>query len=99
MNCPECRAWFEPHRSDQHYCSARCNKIATQRGMVRCGRIYRAIYHWRLEHGGFGANMRFVCREIASWIREDREMQRLPPPPHNHEAERGHERRSPPVKL
>jgi hypothetical protein len=43
--------------------------------------------------------MRFVCREIASWIREDRDRQRLPPPPHNHDLDRGHERAAPAVKL
>lgn len=93
MNCPECRAWFEPKRSDQAYCSAACNKSAATRELARARRVYRALYHWRLDRkGGFGANMRFVCREIANWIREDRERQRLPPPPHNHDANRGHER-------
>jgi len=99
MICPECRAWFEPRRSDQAYCSAACNKSAATRELTRGRRIYRAIYHWRLEHRGFGANMRFVCREVASWIREDRERQRQPPPPHNHESDRGHERAPQGLKL
>lgn len=99
MNCPECRAYFEPRRRDQAYCSAACNAKGNQRELLRCRRIYRAVYHWRLEHKGFGANMRFVCREVAAWIREDREAQRLPPPPHNHDSDRGHERPARPVKL
>lgn len=99
LACPECRTNFEPHRSDQAYCSARCGDIAGRREMVRCRRIYRAIYHWRLGHTTFGENMRFVCREVAAWIREDREAQRLPPPPHNHTSDRGHERKPRPLKL
>lgn len=62
-------------------------------------RIYRALYHWRLEHRSFGQNMRFVCREVAAWIREDREMQRPPPPPHDHDRNRGHERPARPIRL
>lgn len=99
MNCPECRAWFEPRRSDQAYCSTACNKSAMTREAARARRVYRALYHWRLEHKGFGANMRFVCREVASWIREDRERQRKPPPPHNHDSDRGHERAAPGPNL
>jgi len=95
MNCPECRAYFEPRRADQAYCSTGCNKSAMNREGARARRVYRALYHWRLEHKGFGANMRFVCREVASWIREDRERQRKPPPPHNHDSDRGHERAAP----
>lgn len=92
MQCPMCRAYFEPRRSDQGYCSAACNKKGSNLALKRALRIYNALYHWRLEHKTFGANMRFVCREVASWIREDRDMQRLPPPPHNHDSNRGHER-------
>ncbi len=93
MNCPECRTVFEPRRSDQAFCSARCNQVATTRETTRARRIYRALYWWRYDRkGGFGQNMRFVCREVATWIREDREAQRLPPPAHNHDADRGHER-------
>lgn len=99
MNCPECRAYFEPKRSDQAFCSARCNKSAATRELTRARRVYRALYHWRLSRTAFGPNMRFVCREIASWIREDRDRQRLPPPPHNHDLDRGHERAAPAVKL
>ena len=43
--------------------------------------------------------MRFVCREVATWIREDRERQRLPPPPHDHAADRGHERAPQAISL
>lgn len=97
--CPECRTWYTVRRSDQAYCSAACNKAAASRELARARRVYRALYHWRLTRGGFGENMRFVCREIASWIREDRERQRLPPPPHDHQADRGHERTPQRVKL
>jgi hypothetical protein len=99
MNCPECRAHFEPRRSDQCYCSSRCNKAGSTRELARARRVYRALYHWRLGHQTFGENMRFVCREIATWIREDRASQRLPPPPHNHDSDRGHERAPAPIKL
>lgn len=97
LNCPECRAYFEPKRSDQFYCCAKCNKAGEARALQRARRIYRALYHLRLWIAGKGrvnvaANWRFICREVASWIREDRERQRLPPPPHNHDADRGHER-------
>jgi hypothetical protein len=95
MNCPECRAWFEHRRSDQAYCSTKCNKAGEVRESRRARRIYRAVYHWRLGHTTFGENMRFVCREVAAWIKEDREAQRLPPPPHNHDADRGHQRTRP----
>lgn len=99
MNCPECRAYFEPKRSDQAYCSAPCNKKGAGRELARARRIYRALYHLRLEHDKFGPNWRFITREVASWIREDRERQRLPPPPHDHESDRGHEREPQGVKL
>lgn len=93
MNCPECRAHFEPRRRDQAYCSAACNKKGETRELRRARRVYRALYHWRLNRaGGFGPGMAFLCREVASWIREDREAQRLPPPPHDHTADRGHQR-------
>lgn len=99
MNCNECRTWFEPHRSDQRYCGAACGKAAEKRELARARRVYRALYHWRLGHSTFGENMRFVCREIAAWIREDRDAQRLPPPEHNHDADRGHERARRAVSL
>ena len=35
MNCPECRTYFEPRRSDQAYCSAACNKVASTRELTR----------------------------------------------------------------
>jgi hypothetical protein len=96
-SCPECRRQFEPRRHDQSFCSAKCNAAANYREQVRSRRIYRALYWWRYERGGFGENMRFVCREIAAWIREDREAQRLPPPKHDHNSNRGHER--PPARI
>ena len=101
MNCPECRTWFEPRRSDQAYCSTRCNSVAQARELKRARRLYRALYHWRLNRKGEGiaANLRFICNEIAAWIREDREAQRLPPPPHDHMADRGHQRPARPIKL
>lgn len=94
MQCPECRRSFVPRRSDQAYCSASCNKAAAARELARARRVYRALYHWRLKRTGPGiaANLRFICNEIASWIREDREMQRKPPPPHDHQSDRGHQR-------
>lgn len=104
MQCPECRSQFEQRRSDQGFCSTRCNTAFEARALKRCRRIYRALYHWRFWHAGQGrlnvaANFRFICREIAAWIREDRDAQRLPPPVHNHDANRGHERPARPVKL
>lgn len=94
MQCPECRRSFIPRRSDQGYCSASCNKTAAARELARARRVYRALYHWRLRRTGPGiaASLRFICNEIASWIREDREMQRKPPPPHDHQSDRGHQR-------
>jgi len=94
MNCPECRTYFQPRRSDQAYCSAACNKAAATRELARARRVYRALYHWRMHRKaeGIGANMKFICAEVASWIREDREMQRKPPPPHAHDTDRGHQR-------
>lgn len=100
LSCPECRSWFVPKRSDQAYCSAACNAKGNARELKRARRVYRALYHWRLNRsGGFGANMRFVCREIAAWIREDREAQRRPPPPHDHDSDRGHERQPRKMRL
>jgi hypothetical protein len=95
LACPWCAASFRPARSDQSYCGAACNKAAATLELRRARRIYRALYHWRLEHRTFGQNMAFVCREVASWIREDREAQRKPPPPHDHSADRGHQRVKP----
>lgn len=97
MNCPECRAYFLPRRSDQAYCSAKCNKDAAARELTRARRVYRALYHWRMKRSGpnVADNLRFICNEVASWIREDRERQRKPPPPHDHSADRGHQRQRP----
>lgn len=107
MNCPECRTWFEPKRSDQAYCSAACNKAAANRELARARRLYRALYHWRLAPrragkggpAGVAANLRFICNEVSAWIREDREAQRKPPPPHDHMADRGHQRERQAVRL
>lgn len=99
IQCPECRVRFTPRRSDQAYCSSACNKSASDRELKRGRRIYRAVYHWRLQRKAFGPAMAWLCREVASWIREDREAQRLPPPPHDHMSDRGHERPAQPVKL
>jgi hypothetical protein len=101
MNCPECRSYFEPRRHDQSYCSAICNKAGATRELARARRIYRALYHWRLNRKGegIGANLKFICSEVASWIREDREAQRQPPPPHDHALDRGHQRERKPVEL
>lgn len=101
MNCPECRAYFEPRRHDQAYCSAECNRAAGAREIARARRVYRALYHWRLHRKGAGIadNLRFICNEVAAWIREDREMQRKPPPPHDHKADRGHQRRPAAVRI
>lgn len=94
MNCPECRKWFEPRRSDQGFCSTACNKASNARALTRSRRVYAALYHWRLSRKSkdIGANLRFICNEVAAWIREDRERQRQPPPPHDHTSDRGHQR-------
>lgn len=100
MQCPECRTNFTPRRIDQGFCSARCNAKATTRETARARRLYRALYHWRLAPrrkgkggpAGVAANLAFICNEVAAWIREDREAQRLPPPRHDHQADRGHQR-------
>lgn len=101
LNCPECRAGFDPKRSDQAYCSTRCNKAGAARELNRARRVYRALYHWRLTRRGEGiaANLRFICNEISAWIREDRESQRLPPPAHVHTHDRGHQRPARPIKF
>lgn len=92
ITCAECADEFEPRRSDQAFCSVACNKANTNRAQARARRLYNAAYHFRLEHDRFGPNWKFMMREIGSWIREDREAGRPPPPAHNHDANRGHER-------
>lgn len=102
LSCPECRTRFRPKRVDQRYCSAKCNTSAGKRELVRCRRLYRCLYHWRLRARGYknlAADLRFICQEIGSWIREDRLSQRLPPPPHDHMADRGHQRKQGTVWL
>lgn len=104
MQCPECRAEFDRKRSDQFFCSTPCNTAFEKRALKRCRSLYRALYHWRLWVSGEGrlnvaANFQFICASVSAWIREDREMQRLPPPPHNHDADRGHQRERPAISL
>lgn len=104
MQCPECRSEYERKRSDQWFCSTKCNTAFEKRALKRCRPLYRALYHWRLWVGGEGrlnvaANFKFICAEVGAWIREDREAQRLPPPPHNHDADRGHQRERRPISL
>ena len=107
LSCPECRAYFEPRRRDQGFCSTKCNAAANARELARARRVYRALYHWRLAPrkkgmgalAGVAANWRFVCAEVAAWICEDRDAQRKPPPPHDHDANRGHQRAPQGVKL
>lgn len=103
-NCAECRTWFTPHRRDQVYCSTACGKKAEAIELRRARRLYRAAYHWRLWISGEGRvdvarNFRFLCAEIGSWIREDRKAQRMPPPLHDHDSDRGHQRARQEVKL
>lgn len=102
--CPNCRTWFTPRRSDQFFCKTSCNKEAADRELVRARRLYRALYHFRLWVSGKGrlnvaANFKFICGEVDSWIREDRASQRPPPPPHVHDLDRGHQRKPRPVRL
>lgn len=95
MNCPECRQPFTRKRSDQGFCSVACGRAEDKRALKRARAVYRALYHWRLKrsHPLAADDLRFVCREIAAWHEEDRQAQRLPPPRHNHGADRGHQRR------
>jgi hypothetical protein len=91
--CPECGQPFKPRRSDQGWCSATCNREAGHRELRRARALYRALYGWRLKRRSSAQDLGFVCREVASWIDEDRAEGRAPPPPHNHSADRGHLRR------
>lgn len=99
LSCPECRIRFVPRRVDQGYCSAACNRDASGRELTRARRLYRALYWWRYSRTTSGPDLLFICREIASWVKEDREHQRKPPPRHDHMADRGHQRRPREVRL
>ncbi len=91
--CPWCRTPFKVRRHDQVFCSKTCNAEARKLELKRAVAVYRALYWWRLCRKTGAADLLFVCREIASWILEDRLSQRLPPPRHNHQLDRGHQRR------
>lgn len=95
--CPMCRAMFSPRRIDQTYCSTGCSKKADQLELARARRLYRALYHWRLDRSKKGVKQAgqllvFICREIRHWIEEDRLNQQGPPAMHDLMADRGHQR-------
>lgn len=95
--CPECAVYFAPRRIDQAYCSVPCSKKADSRELARARRLYRALYHWRLDRSKKGVKeagklLVFICREIRHWIEEDRLSQRGTPPKHDLMADRGHQR-------
>jgi len=87
--CFECRSAFTCLRNDQLFCTPECLAKTKNRELKRARVIYRAVYEWRLRRKTAGASLRFICREVAAWIREDREHQRLPPPRHDHTRDRG----------
>lgn len=87
--CSECRTPYTRVRVDQLFCSSRCLASAKNRELKRARVIYRAVYEWRLHRKTAGASLLFICREVAAWIKEDREHQRLPPPRHDHTRDRG----------
>lgn len=96
--CRNCGTAFKRRRIDQHYCGTLCSREADKRELKRARAVYRALYGWRDNRSDPSAadDLRFVCREIRDWIEEDREAGRLPPPRHNHNGDRGHERRKAP---
>lgn len=91
--CPECRREFKVGREGQAWCSKECNRVAGNRELARARVLYRALYHWRYNRKSAKMNLSFICREISHWIQEDRLAQRLPPPPHRHDGDRGHQRK------
>lgn len=97
VKCPECGKPFRRIRAGQSWCSAACNRTAGNRELTRARVLYRALYWWRYSRNDPDTawNLGFVCREIRSWIEEDKAVGRAPPPKHNHEADRGHLRRKP----
>lgn len=106
MNCPWCKTPFKRRQIDQVFCSKVCNNAATALELKRARTLYRCLYWWRF--GRLSAarkwvspveavkvaadSLRFVCREIALWIEQDKLDGRDPPPQHNHMADRGAQR-------
>lgn len=92
--CRMCRVSFAPRRpSLDFYCGALCSKKADVLETRRARVVYRALYWWRLDRKNVTDALRFICREIADWIAEDRAAQRLPPPRYDPMQTRGHERK------
>lgn len=104
--CAYCGAPFVRHREDQICCPAGSNttnnpgrsckddlkNLERTRGM----KIYRAIYWWRYKRNdhSLADNLRFITREIRSWIEEDKAAGRPPPPRHRHDLDRGYQRKA-----
>lgn len=99
--CCNCRVRFLPRRFDQEYCSTACNDEAGKRELRRARRVYRVLMRifGKRKYEGRGADFTFLYREVRSWIEEDRDAQRLPPPKHDHTADRGHQREARPVSV
>lgn len=95
MKCPECGGAFKSQRFGQAWCSSACNRRAGNRELARARVLYRALYWWRFARSDkeTADNLGFICREIRSWIDEDKKAGRAPPPRHRHDADRGHLRR------
>lgn len=91
MTCSECGKGFEAKRQGQILCSKACNVAMEKRALKRARRVYRALYHWRASRDD-PRDLRFVAREIAHWVAEDKAAGRGKPPRHTHDADRGHER-------
>jgi hypothetical protein len=101
MKCAYCGTAFVPLRFDQTVCNKACSTNYKNLEMLRAKRLYRALYHWRYGRLSRGkrlsgpmvaANLWFICREIAAWVREDESLGRPPPPQHDHGMNRGHQR-------
>ncbi len=78
--CGHCGTPYKPLRSDQRYCSTKCNSDATNLAMKRGREIYPWVYDWRKARGknkkeAFAA----FCRVADRWAREDREAGRPAP--------------------
>lgn len=93
FKCPECGTIAERKRVDQVTCSSACNYQLENRAGRRAKVLYRCLYWWRFNRKSAVDDLRFICREIRSWIDEDREAGRGPPPRHNHQGDRGEIRR------
>jgi hypothetical protein len=91
--CPECGKPFKKGREGQWLCSTACNRKAGNRELARARVLYRALYWWRYDRRNSGDDLVFICREIRSWIDEDKRVGRPPPARHRHDADRGHARR------